>query len=259
MIQYLHESLCSDALNANHVITAISHGVVYSLLSILVTAFDPSRFNSQELTSLILKLVSSEVIANVIWKEGLDSPSGLAGHIGSLMSEFPANFLVPVKLMESLSMSSSNEVFEFLNSRDIFAEYVEDVQAHFIAQRDYAFINVCPRQKLGIALPKGMSGSSPDGKFYMWKVSYSGFRVMLHQIDQLIAQLVQGGAKNISVDLMECVVHSLHLFENLLKKSPTRMSNEGKSSQIKKSCLALVERFAHVPNPPLQLLAACLR
>ena len=45
VIEYLSQALESDALHSNQVISAISYGVVYSLLSILVTAFDPSRMN----------------------------------------------------------------------------------------------------------------------------------------------------------------------------------------------------------------------
>ena len=44
VIDYLSQGLEHDPLNANQVVSAISHGVVYSLLSILVTAFDPSRY-----------------------------------------------------------------------------------------------------------------------------------------------------------------------------------------------------------------------
>ena len=44
VIDYLSQGLDHDPLNANQVVSAISHGVVYSLLSILVTAFDPSRY-----------------------------------------------------------------------------------------------------------------------------------------------------------------------------------------------------------------------
>ena len=53
VVEYLSQGLDHDPLNANQVISAISHGVVYSLLSILVTAFDPSRMNISNLVAKV--------------------------------------------------------------------------------------------------------------------------------------------------------------------------------------------------------------
>ena len=53
VVEYLSQGLDHDPLNANQVISAISHGVVYSILSILVTAFDPSRMNISNLVAKV--------------------------------------------------------------------------------------------------------------------------------------------------------------------------------------------------------------
>ena len=104
VIEYLSSGLLCDALNANQVIAAISHGVVFGLLSILVTAFDPSRMGIEsKLFDLILVLVKTEIIANVVWKEGLDSNQGLSNYIGQILTEYPANIYSPIKLLQELS------------------------------------------------------------------------------------------------------------------------------------------------------------
>jgi hypothetical protein len=135
VIEYLSQGLVNDALKSNHIIAAITHGVVYSLISILVTAFEPARMGlSQQLLDLMLVLFKQEIIASMIWKEGFDSSSsGLAGHLGSILATFPANLKDPVMLMRILATASkfsAERVFDSIQEREIFAEAMEEVPGH---------------------------------------------------------------------------------------------------------------------------------
>ena len=94
---------------------------------------------------------------------------------------------------------------------------------------------------------------SADGKYYLWKVNYSGIQVFFNTIESLLNQVVQG-AKNISNDTLETVIDILELLEHLMRKCRSRMSNS-QISTLRKLCLLLVDKFVHVPNPPVYLLA----
>ena len=68
VIEYLSSGLQSDALNANQVLSAISYGVAFGLVSILVTAFDPARMAIEDkLFQLLLVMVNKEVISSKIF------------------------------------------------------------------------------------------------------------------------------------------------------------------------------------------------
>ena len=258
VVEYLSHALLSDAVNSNQVISAITYGVVYSLLSIMVTAFDPSRMN---LSSLIGVLVKKEVIANVVWKEIESSAGGLASHIGTILNSSPVDSKSVVELLRSLSSaskSSAEEVFHHLNNKEIFAEPVEEALSHFVETKGDKFVNLSARRKVGLVLANGTYGSvSPDGKYYLWKVDFNGFKVLFGQLEGLLAQVLQGTAKNISGELLDLSVEILGLMENLLKKCKSKMYCEDKV--VEKLCLSLIDRFVHVPNPPIKLLAVCLR
>ena len=195
VIEFLTSGLKSDALNSNHIIAAISHGVVFGLISILVTAFDPDRMGIEtKLFDLILVLVKKEVIAEVVWKEGLDSNQGLSNYIGQILGEFPANVFISVKLLQALaygSRSSASHVFDFLEQKEVFAEHTEEVQAHQICMKgDQAFMTTVQRQKNGIYIPDGTYGSlSLDGKFYQWKFSYGGFQILFNEVESILNQI----------------------------------------------------------------------
>ena len=170
-------------LNSNQVIATITYGVVYSLLSIMVTAFDPSRMY---LSSLIGVLVKKEVIANVVWKEIESSAGGLASHVGTILntSTVDSKSVVELlRLLSSASKSSAEEVFHHLNNKEIFAEPVEEVLSHFVETKGDKFVNLSARRKVGLVLANGTYGSvSPDGKYYLWKVDFNGFKVLFGQL-----------------------------------------------------------------------------
>ena len=98
---------------------------------------------------------------------------------------------------------------------------------------------------------------STDGKYYLWKMTYSGFQVYFDIIESLLSQVVQG-AKNISNETLDTVIDILELLEHLMTKCRNKMSNS-QISTLRKLCLLLVDKFVHVPNPPVYLLAGCLR
>ena len=108
-----------------------------------------------------------------------------------------------------------------------------------------------------VVLQAGLQGSlSSNGRFYLWKTNYNGFKILFQAIENLLSQVIQG-AKNISNDTLEIVIDILELLEHLSKKCRKRMSSH--ILMMRQFCLALVDKFVHVPNPPIHLLAGCLR
>ena len=124
---------------------------------------------------------------------------------------------------------------------------------------DNTFITTMQRHKNGLIIPNGTLGTlSTDGQYYLWRINYSGFQILFHEIESLLNQIVHG-ARNISGDTLKNVIGSLELMESFLKNIPEKINPSDKLSLIKKSCLILINKFVHIPNPPMQLLAVCLR
>ena len=148
---------------------------------------------------------------------------------------------------------SPKQVIHFVQDRDTFVEAVESVPTHFIDLRAANQVtNLSPRQKSGITLPNGLVGMmSQDNKYYLWKTSYSGFKIFCHLIENLLQQ-VSHGAKNVSKDSLTVVTEILDLFDIL--KSELKLLQA-----LKPLCLQLIEKFIHVPNPPIHILANCLK
>ena len=251
VMEYLSQALKSDVCNSNSILSSICHGTIYSLLSILVTAFDPGRLANVQ--DLAIEVLREQVVANIVWKEGLDSNAGLSAYVGTLMTETQLDSLQTLKVLQHLAANSAKEVIHFVQDRNIFVEAVESVPTHFIDLRAAnQVINLSPRQKSTIALPNGLVGTvSQDNKYYLWKTSYSGFKVFCHSIENLLQQ-VSHGAKNVSKDSLTIVTEILDLFDKL--KSELKLLQA-----LKPLCLQLIEKFIHVPNPPIQLLANCLK
>ena len=108
VMEYLSQALKSDVCNSNSIVSSICHGTIYSLMSILVTAFDPGRLANVQ--DLAIEILREEVIANIVWKEGLDSNAGLSAYVGTLMTETPLDSLQTLKILKHLAANRSRYV-----------------------------------------------------------------------------------------------------------------------------------------------------
>jgi hypothetical protein len=104
-------------------------------------------------------------------------------------------------------------------------------------------------------IPRGANGQL-NGRFYLWTMKYNGFTVLFHEMDILINQVVQG-AKSVFSSTLANVTEILCLLEQLMKNAPAKV--RPLTQLIKRSCLILIDKFIQVPNPPIYLLAGCLR
>ena len=253
VMEYLSQTLKSDACNANGILSSICYGTVYSLLSILVTAFDPSRMKLQELA---IDILEEKVISNILWKEGLNSISstGLSGYIGFLLTETPIDSIQTIKILQHLAKHNAEEVIHFIKDRSIFVEAMESVPTHLIDLKGpNQVVNLSARHKAGVALPTGLIGTiSQDNKHYLWSTNYSGFKPLLYTFEVLLHQVTNGGARNVSKAMLAIVTEILDLFDKI--KSDLKLL-----ALVKPYCLSLMEKFIHVPNPPIQLLSGSLR
>ena len=253
VMEYLSQALKNDACNANSILSSICYGTVYGLLSILVTVFDPSRMKLQELA---IDVLEEKVISNILWKEGLaytSNSTGMSGYISSLLTEMPIDCIQTIKILQHLAKHNSKEVIRFIKDRNIFVEAMESVPTHLVDLKgSNQVVNLSSRHKSGVALSTGVIGTmSQDNKYFLWKTNYSGFKPLLHTFEVLLHQ-VTNGSRNVSTATLSTAVEILDLFDKL--KTDLKLL-----ALVKPYCLSLMEKFIHVPNPPIQLLTGCLR
>ena len=129
----------------------------------------------------------------MLWKEGLDSNQGLSNYVDQILSEFPANYYSSVKLLCALassSQASASKAFEYLNDKEIFAEPADEITNtnHIEMKEDNSFITSNQRHKNGVIIPSGVCGNL-NRTCYMWRMNYSGFLILFHEVESLLNQL----------------------------------------------------------------------
>lgn len=257
LVNYLKNCLENEALNSNKIVRGLSYGVVYSLISILITAFDPERMGLY-ITDLMVSLLKEEAISLALWKQGLDQ--GLGSHLAYITSKFPAEIRPTVMLCASLASAnteSSEHVLNMLQSRPIYAEACEEVPP---GQVSYTDLNMVLREPhvtaKGITLPRGTKAvvSNSNSKFYYWQTDYNGLYVLQGQLELLLSQ-VSRGLKNVQSETLWNTVHIAKLFEILFKNTST---NVVLKKSVYKSLLLIIEKFSQISNPPTELLANSL-
>ena len=268
-------------------VSSITYSIVYSLLSVLTNAFDPEQMGLKEdYHTLVCILLKEELIAKDFWEQGFDT--GLGMYVASELSMFPAMRRKIMELTCALASagtdSAINTYLLFSERLETFAEPVEDVpgqvlqllnvstdkqypseQWQLIAQARY------PGGRIGasvgntsVVIPNG-SKATCDGRFYQWRLAgYDGLQYLFGEVDVAVA-MVSTGIKNLSKSKIEELEIFTKLFENLLRFRRSNYKNTEKDCHDKLERLAanasfmLLEKFSQFQQPPINLLANCIR
>lgn len=102
-----------------------------------------------------------------------------------------------------------------------------------------------------IIIASGSLGVS-DKRVFKWRTNYNGWRLILLEIERLNAQ-VASGSKNISADTLGNVIGIITLLDKVFRECPRALQVLGQD--VSRGLSALIEKFVHIPNPPLLLLA----
>ena len=88
VVAYLARTIDNEVICANHRVAGISKGISYSLLSVLVSAFEPDRTGlTKDVHELSRLLLRHAAIADDFWKQGYESGIGI--YFASVLSAFP--------------------------------------------------------------------------------------------------------------------------------------------------------------------------
>ena len=268
------------------IVASITYSIVYSLLSVLTTAFDPEQMGfKDDFHSLVCILLKEEFIAKDFWEQGFES--GLGMYYAAELSMFPAVRRKIFELSSSLASagteSAKNVFLLFSEQLETFAEHVEDVPGHVLQFLNINSDKTYPYQQWQLIAqaryPGGRIGASvgntavvisngtkatSDGKFYQWQLAgYDGLQYLFGEVDVALA-MVSTGIKNLSKHKIEELEIFTKLYENLLRNRYSNYDKNTKESHEKFEKLAanasflLIEKFSQFQQPPINLLANCI-
>ena len=126
---------------------------------------------------------------------------------------------------------------------------------------------------------RGRHSSNVGGPYYRWRIGgggYDGLKYMFGEVDVALNQVhnrsyyklirvdsknmpqqVSTGVRNLSKEKLAQVVRIIELMHALLKNSESGLHAIGHF--VSKAAYLLIEKFSQVPNPPIDLLTACVR
>ena len=193
---------------------------------------------------------------------------GIGNHFSTLLTKFP-NDLGPFCEM-SISLASAGptsaaRLIDALSAVSVFAESLDTVpsdQIVSVGSSGDRWQLVCPRQLCAgdrdIFLPVGTTAVS-DGRFYYWQPRrpLDGWRCLIAELVTLDRQISQGSAR-VSAETLANAVHVTALADEVLRANPEAAA-AALEPKLTAALFSLVDKFVHLPHPPLDLLANCLK
>ncbi|TRY70692.1 hypothetical protein TCAL_16356 [Tigriopus californicus] len=261
VVHQLERILKNPVIVSNTTMRGIANGVCYSIVSALVSAFEPARMGlSTDIHSLALVLLKNEAVALDFWRQG--SELGLGTHFTQLASSFPASLKPFCDLAEKIagaSEKSSEYVLDYLENMQQFCEPVESVSSQHIKARDTeTWVSLMHRFPCGedvdVKIPAGTIGIL-DGSTFKWRGQYNAWNYLFAEVDRLIKQISSGMSK-IHSETLSNVTIITKLIRTIVKASPKVWSQIGLRAE--KSLICLTEKVVQINNPPLELLTYCM-
>lgn len=261
VVHHLERILKNPVIVANITMKGIANGVCYSIISALVSAFEPQRMGlSTDIHSLALGLLKNEAVAMDFWRQG--SELGLGSHFTQLASSFPSSLKPFCDLAEKIagaSEKSSEYVLDYLQNMQQFCEPIESVSSQHIKARDLeTWVSLMHRFPCGedveVKIPAGTIGIL-DGSTFKWRGQYNAWNYLFAEIERLIKQISSGMSKILSETLSN-VTMITKLLRTILKTSPKVCSQMGLRAE--KTLICLTEKVVQITNPPLELLTLCM-
>ena len=255
VLDTLRSCLTAD-FNSYSIVSDILHSAVYTLLSALVSAFDPASMGlGLEVHALAVQLLKHPKVATHFWKQGL--AGGLGLHVEELKARFPADHDPLLEACTSLagaSTESCDRVISALAELGWYTESLESVAGQargleggleLVGDR-FPF----PGTET-VCLPEGTRGEVVGGTV-RWQHSYSGWQLLLAECGSLAAQVTSGGG-SVQPGSLARVTSVARLVAAVLATNP---GLGPQLEQVTSTLLGLLAKFCLVASPPLHLLAA---
>uniref|UniRef100_A0A0K2V9Y5 Nucleoporin NUP188 n=1 Tax=Lepeophtheirus salmonis TaxID=72036 RepID=A0A0K2V9Y5_LEPSM len=260
VLHYLNSLMSNDVIT-NQTVKSIAAGVCYSILSILITVFDPDKMGlGMDIHNATQLVLTESLIASNFWKQGFDTGLGLV--LGGYLTKFPVTLKPVLEICTSLaeaSPESSKEVINVFQNLTSYAEPVENVNCGILrpfgdkwmsTEDRYPYLN-----SQTIVIP-AKSKALSDGILFQWKVHMSGWQLFLCEIDCLIKQ-VSHGAKNVNEAKLSSVTAITKLTDKILHSAVGESIIHSLDHFIE-CFFILIEKFVQAPSPPIDLLANCV-
>lgn len=258
VLQTLLSTLKGDHC-ASGLVSDILNSLVYSTLSALVSAFDPSNLGlTLDTHNLVVQLLGHRLIAHHFWK----SPSGLALYFTELKKNFPLEHSPLLDVCTSLataSSSSCSQMISALASLPCFTDSLEllPVSACHLSEGKVQLTSPLypyPGTE-SVILPAGTQGViSQGGTSVCWSPPspQNGWQMILADIGHLVSQ-AKAGAGSVLPACLKRVISAAKLVAAILSSDP---SLSPQLSQISHSLLSVMAIFGQLPSPPLGLMSS---
>ena len=250
--------LCAVATNevilSNLSLAGLSKGICYSVLSVLVSAFDPQRMGIlQDAQILSEELLKEDNLAQDFWRQGLDV--GLGTHFQSLLSNFPVEIRPICKLATALASTSAQSAEMVLTLLQNLTEYAEPIDMvpsyqtqHLEGEKWQLLTQRYPNPTTKqICLQPGTIGLTGDVSHFKWQYEFSAWNYLLNEVDVVIQQM-SFGARRIQQSNMKSIVDILNLFHSVMDSSQSAINMLEPCLTTK--LLTLVEKCGQTPQPP---------
>ena len=286
VVAYLARTVDNEVIAANHRVAGIAKGISYSLLSVLVSAFEPDRTGlTKDVHELSRLLLRHAAVADDFWKQGYETGIGI--YFASVLSAFPHSLrpltelctdLVSCRLFlfililqpwsfiqaSSGSHNSASYVLACLEKMSVFGEEMgkcssSDVEMLMKGSSEKwrllgnRFSNLSGQRVCLVAA--GATGTS-DGRLFRWSAAYNGWKYLLGVLDDLNRQLAFG-LNNVCESTLADSVLITELFFAILRGSEAAMESLG--IPLSTVLFSLLQKLVLLDNPPLTLLANGLR
>ena len=287
VVAYLARTVDNEVITANHRAAGIAKGISYSLLSVLVSAFEPERTGlTKDVHELSRLLLRHAAVADDFWKQGYETGIGI--YFASVLSAFPHSLRTLTELCTDL-VSSAKKFWTFL-----LCKFLSFIQASSGSHNSASYVLACLEKMTvyGEEMDKCSSGDvemlmkgssdkwrllgnrfsdfsghkmclvaagatgTSDGRLFRWNASYNGWKYLLGRLDDLNRQLAFG-LNNVCESALADSVLITDLFCAILKGCESAMESIG--IPLSMVLFSLVQKLVLLDNPALPLLANSLR
>jgi len=260
VLKHFENILVSDFM-CHPVIADVIHMQVFSVVSVLLTVFDPANMGMQvDISSLALILLKHQPAAEQLW--GQEEDTGLRLLVTEHLHNFPLNFVSALDVL--ISLSSASEVsccnaVSSIASLNIYTEKVDGINIRIgenvdgtvqLLEERYPYIST-----KSIYIPAGTRGDLLENGQVRWKLKVNGWQILLAECCELNLELSSGEGQMNSERLAR-VTRIGNLVAAILKSCPDKSRVlEAIISQLQTVCI----KVCQVAQPPVQLVAAILQ
>jgi len=244
--------------NSHNLVSDIIHLEVYSLVSVLLSAFDPVSLGlTVDVEALARLLLKHRSVAAHFWKQG--SESGLAFWFNEVLTIFPLQFSAVIECMSSLasaSETSCQNVVTSLTSLNTFTEKVDTIQSRIGRSIDGSIQTLEDRYPFPstktVSIPANTKGELLDNGSVVWNITYNGWQVIFAECGELNMEISKG-EEQVTHQTLTRVTKLAALIAEIISTCPDYASKLG---EIVEQLGGICQRFCQVSHPPLNLLAA---